>query len=112
VEQAWLPAVARLTAPSRDQTLRSGNLSLKMSFDPLAIHVQTAEGRPVQRLGLDAETGSLSFLLGDEPVLRLGEGGPQFGGRGAADRMRSGQGGYRLRTHGGRGAVQWLIGTG
>src|SRR5215831_4879847 len=112
VEQAWLPAVARLTAPSRDQTLRSGNLSLKMSFDPLAIHVQTAEGRPVQRLGLDPETGSLSFLLGDGPVLGLGEGGPQFDKRGSADRMRSGQGGYRLRTHGGRVPIQWLIGTG
>jgi len=112
VERAWLPPVARLRVPSHDQTLRSGNLSLKMSFDPLAIHVQTAEGRPVQRLGLDPETGSLSFLLGDGPVLGLGEGGPQFDKRGSADRMRSGQGGYRLRTHGGRVPIQWLIGTG
>src|SRR5262245_65504880 len=26
--------------------------------------------------------------------------------------MRNGQGGYRLRTHGGRAAIPWLIGTG
>ena len=26
--------------------------------------------------------------------------------------MRSGQGGYQLRTHGGRVPVPWLIGTG
>ena len=48
------------------------------------------------------ETGAFTFHLGDGPVLGLGEGGPQFDRRGSADRMRSGQGGYRLRTHGGR----------
>ena len=30
---------------------------------------------------------------------------------GSVDRMRSGQGGYRLRTHGGRRPIPWLIGT-
>ncbi len=44
-------------------------------------------------------------------MLGLGEGGPQFDRRGSADRMRSGQGGYRLRTHGGRVPIPWLIGT-
>src|SRR5205814_10443713 len=45
------------------------------------------------------------------PVRGLGEGGPQFDRRGSAGRMRSGQGGYQLRTHGGRVPVPWLIGT-
>ena len=57
------------------------------------------------------QTGSFAFHLGDGPVLGLGEGGPQFDRRGSVDRMRSGQGGYRLRTHGGRVPVPWLIGT-
>ena len=65
----------------------------------------------VQRLQVDAQTGSLAFDLGEGPVLGLGEGGPQFDRRGAVDRMRSGQGGYRLRTHGGRVPIPWLIGT-
>jgi alpha-glucosidase/alpha-D-xyloside xylohydrolase len=84
---------------------------LKFSFDPLTIQVDTTGGRPVQRLRLDAQTGSLSFQLGDKPVLGLGEGGPQFDRRGSVDRMRSGQDGYRLRTHGGRVPIPWLIGT-
>src|SRR5439155_25642007 len=41
----------------------------------------------------------------------LGEGGPQFDRRGSTITARSGQGGYQLRTHGGRVPVQWLIDT-
>ena len=63
----------------------------------------------MQRLRVGAKTGSLAFDLGDG--LGLGEGGPQFDRRGSADRMRSSQGGYRLRTHGGRVPIPWLIGT-
>ena len=63
------------------------------------------------RFASTRETGSFAFHLGDGPVLGLGEGGPQFDRRGSVDRMRSGQGGYRLRTHGGRVPVPWLIGT-
>ena len=65
----------------------------------------------IQQIRVDGETGSFVFHLGDGPVLGLGEGGPQFDRRGSVDRMRSGQGGYRLRTHGGRVPVPWLIGT-
>ncbi len=41
----------------------------------------------------------------------LGEGGPQFDRRGSTERMHSGQGGYQLRTHGGRVPIPWLIDT-
>jgi alpha-glucosidase/alpha-D-xyloside xylohydrolase len=53
----------------------------------------------------------MSFLLGDGPLLGLGEGGPQYDRKGSSDPMRNGQGGYRLATHGTRAPVQWLIGT-
>ena len=53
----------------------------------------------------------MSFLAGDGPLLGLGEGGPQFDRRGAIDEMRSGQGGYKLATHGGRVPIPWIIGT-
>ena len=69
------------------------------------------DGRLIQQIRVDGETGAFTFHLGDGPVLGFGEGGQQFDRRGSADRMRSGQGGYRLRTHGGRVPVPWLIGT-
>jgi alpha-glucosidase/alpha-D-xyloside xylohydrolase len=50
-------------------------------------------------------------MTGDSPLLGLGEGGPQFDRRGSTDRMHSGQGGYKLGTHGGRVPIPWLIGT-
>src|SRR5260370_24458880 len=76
------------------------------------MRVEAKDGRLGQRLRGDAQTGWLAFALGEGPVLGLGEGGPQFDRRGNADRMRSGQGGYRLRTHGGRVPIQWLLGNG
>ncbi|HEV8370179.1 MAG TPA: TIM-barrel domain-containing protein [Pyrinomonadaceae bacterium] len=87
-----------------------GDFSIKFGSEPLSFSIET-NGRIVQRLRIDKKTGALSFELGKSPVLGLGEGGPQFDRRGNADQMRSGQGGYRLRTHGGRVPVQWLIGT-
>jgi alpha-glucosidase (family GH31 glycosyl hydrolase) len=53
----------------------------------------------------------MTFLLSKGPLLGLGQGGPQFDRRGTVDKMRSGQRGYRLGTHGGRAPVQWLVGT-
>jgi alpha-glucosidase/alpha-D-xyloside xylohydrolase len=112
VPREWPRPVSRFTAlAAADQSVKCGNLTLKFSFDPLTIQVDAAGGRPVQRLRIDNKTGSLIFQLGEGPVLGLGEGGPQFDRRGSADRMRSGQGGYRLRTHGGRVPIPWLIGT-
>ena len=84
---------------------------MTISPEPLTIRVEASDGRLIQHLRINSEAGSFAFHLGDGPVLGLGEGGPQFDRRGSADRMRSGQGGYRLRTHGGRVPVPWLIGT-
>lgn len=100
--------VSRLPAPER---IRAGDLVLFLSADPLTLRVETADGRPVQTLTVDGEAGAMAFDLGGGPLLGLGEGGPQFDRRGSHDRMRSGQGGYQLRTHGGRVPIQWLIGA-
>jgi alpha-glucosidase (family GH31 glycosyl hydrolase) len=88
-----------------------GDLVVNISKQPLTFRIQHKDGRAVQLLRVDPDTGAMSFALGDGPILGLGEGGPQFDRRGSADRMRSGQGGYQLRTHGGRVPVAWLIGT-
>jgi alpha-glucosidase (family GH31 glycosyl hydrolase) len=88
-----------------------GDLVVNISKQPLTFRIQHKDGQTVQQLRVDSDTGAMTFALGDGPILGLGEGGPQFDRRGSADRMRSGQGGYQLRTHGGRVPVAWLIGT-
>jgi alpha-glucosidase (family GH31 glycosyl hydrolase) len=97
---------AGLTSP-----IRAGNLTVRLTAAPPAIHIDTAAGKTVQRITLDPASAAVSFLLGTGPLLGLGEGGPQFDRKGIVDRGRSGQGGYQLRTHGGRVPIQWLIGT-
>jgi alpha-glucosidase/alpha-D-xyloside xylohydrolase len=84
---------------------------VKVEREPLSLTVTGKAGRLIQKLRIDQQTGAISFNLGDRPVLGFGEGGPQFDRRGSKDEMRNGQGGYRLRTHGGRAAIPWLIGT-
>jgi alpha-glucosidase/alpha-D-xyloside xylohydrolase len=84
---------------------------VRLLASPLTIRVEAKDGRLVQELKPDAATGNVSFQVGDGPLLGLGQGGPQFDRRGQVDRMRSGQGGYQLRTHGAKVPVQFLIGT-
>ncbi len=81
--------------------------------EPLSFAIADNTGRVIQTLRVDAQTGAIHFSLGKGAVLGMGEGGPQFDRRtaGQIDRMRSGQGGYRLRTHGGRVPIQWLMST-
>src|SRR5215831_3837427 len=111
VQASWGPPFAKLIGEERERTFKSGELSIKLTANPLQVVVQNAEGTIAQRLTIDSETGAVSFLIGDSALLGLGEGGPQFDRRGSTDLMRSGQGGYELGTHGGRVPIPWLIGT-
>jgi alpha-glucosidase/alpha-D-xyloside xylohydrolase len=109
---------ALVSLQQRDRTvapgskIRLGDLTIMPSTAPLEFRIQDAGGREVQHLKIDPDTGAVHFTLGDAPVLGFGEGGAQFDRRGVVDQMRNGQGGYQLRTHGGRVPIQWLIGTG
>ena len=105
------PALRVSTLAGGARSFACGDARVTVAGDPLAIRIEAADGRLVQRLRVDAASGALTFDLGAGPVLGFGEGGPQFDRRGAVDRMRSGQGGYRLKTHGGRVPIPWLIGT-
>ena len=111
VEQALVPPGKRITTLAREQRISLGKLRVTISPEPLAITV-FEDQRLVQHLVINKRTGSVSFRIADGPVLGFGEGGPQFDRRGNKDEMRNGQGGYRLRTHGGRAAIPWLVGTG
>jgi alpha-glucosidase (family GH31 glycosyl hydrolase) len=111
VQQNWGAPVAKLSGNFPARTVKAGGVSIQLSSNPVALAIATAKGEPVQQLKIDPDTGVLSFLTGTAPLLGLGEGGPQFDRRGSTDRMRSGQGGYQLRTFGGRVPIQWLVGT-
>lgn len=93
-------------------TVRAGDLTVR--FNPgvsPAIVVDTRQGERIQTLTFDAQRPSMNFSLGKGPLFGLGEGGPQFDRRGHAFGTRNGQGGYQLRTHGGRVPIQWLLST-
>lgn len=111
VQRSWGPPLAKFTSGQNEHVVRSGELHIKLSLNPLQAIIEDAKGNTVQQLTIDSETGAVSFLLGNSLLLGLGEGGPQFDRRGSKDPMRSGQGGYQLRTHGGRVPIPWLIGT-
>ena len=104
--------VLRMRRAGSVQTISSGQLRVQISPDPLTFSIGEANGRAVQKITVDRDTGVVSFATGDAPLLGLGEGGPQFDRRGDLDPMRSGQAGYQLHTHGGRLPIPWIIGTG
>jgi alpha-glucosidase (family GH31 glycosyl hydrolase) len=110
VQAASGQVVARGPAAAA-QTVRAAHLSIRFTSTPPRIHIDALDGRPIQRLTFDPSSSDISFLLGKGPLLGMGEGGPQFDRQGAIDRGRNGQGGYQLRTHGGRVPIQWLVGT-
>lgn len=91
--------------------VKSGNLTVTLAREPLSVRVEGPGGRLIQQLQPDPATGKVKFTIGEGPVLGLGQGGPQFDKRGSLDRMGSGQGGFRLATHGGKVPIQLAIGT-
>ena len=111
VRTYWGAPVVKLRGGTRTQTIECGNMKVVLSPNPLAMTIATTDGETIQHLSIDQQTGVVTFLTGDSPVLGPGEGGPQFDRRGSTDRMKSGQGGYQLATHGGRVPIPWVIGT-
>jgi alpha-glucosidase/alpha-D-xyloside xylohydrolase len=110
VKKDWGSPIAKLQAgPTR--TISAGDLRLKISLQPVSIEVANSKGDVIQQLAWDQSAGIFSFLNGSSPLFGLGEGGPQFDRRGSTDSMVSGQGGYKLETHGGRVPIPWIIGT-
>ncbi|HVR25777.1 MAG TPA: TIM-barrel domain-containing protein [Candidatus Polarisedimenticolia bacterium] len=110
VQESWGAPATRLRAETGREFVLGG-FRLKVSFHPVSITVTDELGAVIQQFVWDGNTGGLSFLAGSAPLFGLGEGGPQFDRRGSTDAMRSGQGGYKLRTHGGRVPIPWIIGA-
>jgi alpha-glucosidase/alpha-D-xyloside xylohydrolase len=111
VKEDFGKPAASLRTVTGVRTVKCVDLNVKVSAEPIAIRVEGQDGRVIQELRVDGESGNLTFRIGDTPVLGLGQGGPQFDKRGNLDRMGSGQGGFRLATHGAKVPVQLLVGT-
>jgi alpha-glucosidase (family GH31 glycosyl hydrolase) len=111
VKSAWDFPITRLHPQAKAQSIKVSGLTLQFSPNPVALTIANANGETIQTLSWDQPTGVVSFTTGNSPLLGLGEGGPQFDRRGSVDSMVSGQGGYKLQTHGGRVPIPWLIGT-
>jgi alpha-glucosidase (family GH31 glycosyl hydrolase) len=110
VKESWgTPVRASRQEAGRDVSV--GNFRLKVSWSPVSIAVTDDRERTIQQFDWDPDTRALTFLTGATPLLGLGEGGPQFDRRGSTDVMRSGQGGYKLATNGGRVPVPWIVST-
>src|SRR5579872_5815326 len=112
VKASWSAPATILRGEVQAQTIECGSMKVSFSAGPPAFTIATPQGATIQKLMIDEETGAVSFATGDSPLLGLGEGGPQFDRRGSTDRMKSGQGGYQLATHGGRVPIPCVIGTG
>jgi alpha-glucosidase (family GH31 glycosyl hydrolase) len=110
VKSDWGPPAA-VIRDAKPATVNCGELKIKVSFDPLALTILDKTGTEIQRFTIDQKTAEVGFKTGESPLLGLGEGGVQFDRRGSVDPMKSGQGGYKLATHGGRVPTPWIIST-
>ena len=111
VQTSWGEPIARLRNNSPAQEFKSGRLLVHVSTSPITFAISTANGAELQKIEIEPDSGTVSFATGTSLLLGLGEGGPQFDRRGSIDPMKSGQGGYRLATHGGRVPIPWIIST-
>ncbi len=66
-------SLRKVSAPVRR---RVGNLNVEVRPNPLTLIVTNAAGEAVQEFVFESD-GSLSFKVDDQPVLGMGEGGPQ-----------------------------------
>jgi alpha-glucosidase/alpha-D-xyloside xylohydrolase len=113
------PAI-RLRKIEKPVKARVGALGVEITPSPLTVLVKSDTGREIQKLVFDEKAGTVSFNVGDAPVLGLGEGGQQpgrgsgplgvqFDRRGKLDVMRPGWGSGTL---GSGNPVAVLVGTG
>ena len=108
VQKSWGAPIAQFRGQS-ERTVAVNSVKLQVSLHPFRTTVTGVDGKIVQKFAWDQNTGHFSFLIGNSPLLGLGEGGAQFDRRGLVDVMKSGQGGYQLATHGGRVPIPWII---
>src|SRR5215469_559510 len=82
VSDAWPSSTTILRDSSRTEPVVAGNYRIQISNNPLTLSIAAFDGHPIQSLKVDADRGTVSFAIGSELLLGLGEGGRQFDRRG------------------------------
>lgn len=111
VPRRWPAAAAILRSRKESRKISWGESELVLSGDPPQVSIGSG-GSILQQLEFRPEDASVRFLMSQEPVWGLGEGGRQFDRRGAAYPMRHGERVPDLRTDGARLPIPWVIGAG
>ena len=75
-EREYAAPAIRLREIDQPVTAKVGNLNVEVRPNPLTVVVTSADGKPIQRITFQ-EDGTLAFTTSNQPVLGLGEGGPQ-----------------------------------
>ena len=105
-------ALERRRAAERFDPIRAGNLVVRFTAEPPTLHVETAEGKPVQKLTLDAKSAGMIVPAEQGAAPRARAGRPAVRPQGHAwTRCATGRAATCSATHGGRAPIQWLIGT-
>lgn len=100
--ESWPQPVFRARSIENERSLALKNLYLKIRPSPLVIVIKTKEGKIVQTLAINEQTGVLAFTAGKSPLLGLGGGGPQFDKRGTYDAMNNGHRAGEYQIYGSR----------
>ena len=111
VDQSLPEPTLRVKSGEARTKEKVGQLLVSVSAGPSVIKVEDATGRLIQELQFSDSDGTISFPLGDAPVLGLGEGADQFDRRGFNYPLRNGQS-DRTATLGTRIYSPFLLGTG
>ncbi len=109
VDQTCSQPGLRLKVGDATAKKKVGQMLVTVTAKPLKVRVDDTYGRLVQELEF-SDDGTISFPLGNAPVLGLGEGADQFDRRGANYRVINGQR-DRLATLGARIFSPFLLGT-
>lgn len=103
--------IVELTELATERIESHGRLRIKISPSPLSIEVATSEGKIVQSLSFDEDTGAVSFKMDDGPVYGLGNGGQHFNRRGSYFPMQRGHRYGEYLVFGARTPIPLLMGT-
>jgi len=96
-----------------------GNLNVAVQSKPLSVLVTTLDNKPLQKITFTPD-GKMSFVLDDQPVLGMGEGGPrQTGNSWRTDKIELDRRGrlhpmtpwYGTGTYGSYNPVPLMVGT-
>ena len=75
-EKTYPPPFISLTSINKPFKKTTGRFMVEVKADPLTITITNRKGRQIQQLVFN-EDGKMSFIINDEPVLGMGEGGPK-----------------------------------